>query len=112
MSNVTRRDLVIEISDRRGRKHAEVEELIEDFIELVAAKLGEGRDISLRGFGTLEVRIAKAKIGRNPKYPGSDVQIPERCMVRFKPSRELKNKVTSLPVEVVKANKGVVTQDG
>ena len=76
------------------------------FVELVAAKLAEGRDISLRGFGTLELRISKSKIGRNPKRPGSEVRIPDRCTVRFKPGRELKDRVARLPVEVVRANKG------
>lgn len=106
MANMTKRDLVIELSNRRGLKHSEVEGLIDDFMELLAARLGEGRDISLRGFGTLELRISKSKIGRNPKRPGSEIVIPDRCTVRFKPGRELKDRVARLPVDVLAANKG------
>lgn len=101
MSNVTRRDLVVEISNREGLKQAQVEQLIEDFIELVSTRLSEGRHISLRGFGSFELRVAKSKIGRNPKRPGSEVRIPDRCVVRFKPGRELKQRVSRVPVEAV-----------
>ncbi len=101
MANMTRRDLVIEISNRAGLKQSQVEQLIEDFIELVSVSLAGGRDVSLRGFGTFELRVAKSKIGRNPKRPGSEVRIPDRCVVRFKPGRELKERVSRLPVEAV-----------
>jgi DNA-binding protein HU-beta/integration host factor subunit alpha len=37
----------------------------------------------------------KAKIGRNPKNPAKDVVIPSRAAVRFKPGKELKEKVAS-----------------
>ena len=106
MANVTKRDLVIELSNRAGLKQAQIEALIEDFIELASARLAEGRDISLRGFGTFELRVAKSKIGRNPKRPGSEVRIPDRCVVRFKPGRELKDRVASLPVDVLAASNG------
>lgn len=105
MANVTKRDLVIDLSNQAGLKQAQVEELIESFVELVSKRLAEGHDITLRGFGTIEVRVAKAKIGRNPNRPGSEVNIPDRCVVRFKPGRELKERVAQVPVEVVASRK-------
>ena len=104
MANVTKRDLVIALSNRAGMKQAQMESLIDDLIEMVSAGLAEGRDVSLRGFGTFELRVAKSKIGRNPKRPGSEVRIPDRCIVRFKPGRELKDRVASLPVETLAGN--------
>lgn len=101
MANMTRRDLVVEISNKSGLKQAQVEQLIEDFVGLVSAGLAEGRDVSLRGFGTFELRVAKSKIGRNPKRPGSEVRIPDRCVVRFKPGRDLKERVSRVAVEAV-----------
>ena len=105
MANVTKRDLVIELSNQAGLKQSQVEELVENFVELISSRLAKGNDITLRGFGTLEIRIAKSKIGRNPNRPGSEVRIPERCIVRFKPSQELKQRVGKLPVEAVLASK-------
>ena len=106
MANITKRDLVVELSNKSGFTQAEVEDLIEGFIELVSKSLADGNDITLRGFGTLEVKIAKAKIGRNPNHPGSEVNIPDRCIVRFKPGRDLKDRVSKLPVKFVEQNKG------
>jgi hypothetical protein len=45
--------------------------------------------------------VAKGKVGRNPKQPNSDVMIPDRCVVRFKPSKELKIRVASVPIHQV-----------
>lgn len=98
MSNITRRDLVIDLSNQMGLKHADVEQLIEGFLDLLAARLAEGRSVTLRGFGTLEVRLAKSKLGRNPSQPGSVFQIPDRHVVRFKPGKELRDRVAQLPV--------------
>ncbi|MDP6207203.1 MAG: HU family DNA-binding protein, partial [Roseibacillus sp.] len=37
--------------------------------------------------------------GRNPKNPGKDVPIPPRAVVKFKPGKEMKEKVARiLPV--------------
>jgi nucleoid DNA-binding protein len=41
--------------------------------------------------------VAKAKVGRNPNKPEDSVIIPDRCVVRFKPGRELKAVVAALP---------------
>lgn len=112
MANVTKRDLVIALSNEGGHKHAEVEGVIERFVDLVSRSLAEGKDVTLRGFGTLEIRVAKAKIGRNPNRPGSDVRIPDRCVIRFKPGRELKERVARLPVDVVVKEQSVLTSNG
>lgn len=101
MANVTKRDLVIALSNEGGHKQADVERLMERFIDLVSSSLADGKDVTLRGFGTLEIRVAKAKIGRNPNRPGSDVRIPDRCVIRFKPGRELKERVARLSIDAV-----------
>ena len=38
----------------------------------------------------------KAKVGRNPKDPGKDVPIPPRAVVKFKPGKEMKEKVARI----------------
>jgi nucleoid DNA-binding protein len=45
--------------------------------------------------------VAKAKIGRNPNRPQAEVKIPDRCVVRFKPGKELKDAVASLPTSQI-----------
>jgi len=99
MTTITKKELVAEISDTVGIKHADTLLLVEAFMELVSKHLAEGNEITLRTFGTFDLRVAKGKIGRNPKQPNSEVMIPDRCVVRFKPSKELKSKVATLSVQ-------------
>ena len=52
--------------------------------------------ISLNLFGVFEVRIRKARIGRNPNSPERDVPIPPRAVVKFKPGKEMREAVLKL----------------
>jgi nucleoid DNA-binding protein len=101
MATVTKRELINDLSNHTGLKQQDVANLVDAFIDLVGKRLGEGNDVTFRTFGTFEIRVAKAKIGRNPNNPGAEVHIPDRCVVRFKPGRELKNGVAALPPERV-----------
>lgn len=98
MTTITKKELVAELSDLTGTKHAETLKFVETFMELVSDHLAAGHEITLRTFGTFDLRVAKGKIGRNPKMPNSEVMIPDRHVVRFRPSRELKIKAASVPV--------------
>ena len=95
MSNITKRDLVVELSDRTGQTQAEVLEVFQAALELIAEKLSAGDDVTLRRFGTFELRMAKAKVGRNPNKPGTEMHIPARTVVKFKPGKELKDQVSA-----------------
>ena len=98
MSTITKKELVADLSNATGVKHADALALVEAFMELVSKHLAEGSEITLRTFGTFDLRVAGGKIGRNPKQPNSEVMIPDRCVVRFKPSKELKARVAAVPV--------------
>jgi nucleoid DNA-binding protein len=99
MASVTKRELVVDLSDQTGIKQQDVAVLVDAFIELVGKRLEEGNDVTLRTFGTFELRLAKSKLGRNPNKPEDVVQIPERYVVRFRPGRELRERVASLPTQ-------------
>ncbi len=99
MATITKREIVSDLSDQTGLTQSDVSLIIESFIDLVSKRLSEGNDVTFRTFGTFEVRVAKAKIGRNPNKPDAAVHIPDRCVVRFKPGRELKACIASLPPE-------------
>lgn len=99
MATVTKRELINDLSNQTGLRQQDAATFVDAFIDLVGKRLAEGHDVTFRTFGTFEIRVAKAKIGRNPNNPGAEVRIPDRCVVRFKPGRELKNGVASLPPE-------------
>ena len=63
---------------------------------MITEGLAAGDDVVIRNFGSFQVKETREKIGRNPNKPGSDVRIPPRAVVKFKPGKELKEKVARL----------------
>jgi DNA-binding protein HU-beta/integration host factor subunit alpha len=55
--------------------------------------------VALREFGTFDLRVSSAKVGRNPKEPSVAIQIPARNTVRFRPGGKLENNLAALPVK-------------
>lgn len=58
----------------------------------ISESLIRGEDVKLRGFGTLKIKMHKAKNGRNPKT-GEKIQIPSKRAIKLIPSKKLKTKV-------------------
>ena len=104
MTTITKRDLVIELSNRTGQTQAHIFDIFQAALDLMTEELAKGNEITLRRFGTFEVRETKPKIGRNPNKPGSDMEIPARAVVKFKPGKEMKAQVAAaVPVKPAKA---------
>ena len=100
MSTITKRELALRITDKIGQQGCNVTqqtvaEILQCLIDEISDSLAQGDTVVMRNFGTLEVREMKAKIGRNPKNPSKDVHIPARAVVKFKPGKELKEKVAA-----------------
>ena len=100
MGTITKRDLVLQISDQTGLTQHQVFDVLQLFLDNITSHLAQNNEVVLRNFGTFEVRVAKAKIGRNPNNPKKDVPIPARAIVKFKPGKELKVKVATLLPEL------------
>ena len=99
MSTITKRDLVVRISNETGLTQQQVFDVVQKTLDAVTLELAQGNTVVMRNFGTFEVRQTKAKVGRNPKNPGKDVPIPPRAVVKFKPGKEMKETVARiLPV--------------
>jgi nucleoid DNA-binding protein len=101
MPTITKRELVMRITDQLGEKGAsftqkDVQDIVQTLIQEITDSLTQGHTVVLRNFGAFQVKETAAKIGRNPKQPGSKVVIPARASVKFKPGKELKEKVASI----------------
>ena len=96
---MTKRDLVIRISNETGMVQQQVLDVVQKTLDYIAEALAQGRKVELRNFGVFEVKIRKARIGRNPNSPATDVPIPERCVVKFKPGKEMREAVVKLTPE-------------
>jgi nucleoid DNA-binding protein len=102
---MTKRDLVIRISDETGLVQQQVLDVVQKTLDYLAEALAKGEKIELRNFGVFEVKVRKARVGRNPNAPEKDVPIPQRAVVKFKPGKEMREAVLKLtPEQVAKAN--------
>src|SRR3982750_3883938 len=97
---MTKRDLVIRISNETGLVQQQVLDVIQKTLDYVAESVAQGNTVELRNFGVFEVKIRKARVGRNPNAPETDVPIPERSVVKFKPGKEMRAEVLKLGTKI------------
>src|SRR6266852_5673377 len=102
---LTKRDLVTRISEETGIVQQHVLDVLQKTLDHISEALAKGDKIELRNFGVFEVKVRKARIGRNPNAPETDVPIPQRSVVRFKPGKEMRAAVLKVPPEIVLAKK-------
>jgi nucleoid DNA-binding protein len=93
MPNLTKRDLVMSIADKTGLTQQEVFSVIQHTLDGIVEGLATGRDVELRNFGVFDVRLTKPRVGRNPKKPQNEVQIPPRAIVKFRAGKIMKARV-------------------
>ncbi|MEO0414848.1 MAG: HU family DNA-binding protein [Verrucomicrobiota bacterium] len=96
MATITKRDLVMKISDNTGLTQLQVQDVIQNLMEEITTSLTANDDVVLRNFGAFQVTKTKPKIGRNPNQPEKEVTIPARAIVKFKPGKELKERVAEV----------------
>ena len=93
---MTKRDIVTRISQDSGLVQDQVFDIVQRTLDVLAAALRRGETIELRNFGVFEVKVRKARVGRNPNQPEKDVPIPARAVVKFKAGKELRAAVLKL----------------
>lgn len=101
MANLTKRDLVVRISNETGMVQQDVLNVIQKTLDYLTESLAQGRTVELRNFGVFEIKLRKARVGRNPNKPESDVPIPPRAVVKFKPGKEMKASVSALSSRMI-----------
>jgi DNA-binding protein HU-beta/integration host factor subunit alpha len=91
MSNLTKREIVNEIYAATGYPQKEIIAVVQMGLDHIVDALAEGRNVELRNIGVFQVKKRKARVGRNPKRPGSEMIIPPRAVVKFKSGKMLNN---------------------
>ncbi len=94
--NITKRDLVIRISNDTGLIQQDVMAVVQKTLDYITEALVNGQNVELRNFGVFEVKLRRPRIGRNPNDPAKDVAIPSRAVVKFKPGKEMREQVLRL----------------
>jgi len=93
MGNLTKRDLVVRISNETGLVQQQVFDVVQKTLDYITDALSEGQNVELRNFGVFEVRLTKSRVGRNPNKPEKDVVIPARATVKFKAGKVMRQRV-------------------
>jgi integration host factor subunit beta len=104
-TNLTKREIVLQIYEKTGFPQKEVQTTVQMTLDIIMNALAAGRNVELRNFGVLEVQVRKARVGRNPNKPETEVTIPERAVVKFKSGKILKAKLKKLDLKTLQ-NKG------
>ncbi len=97
--HITKRDLVIRISNETGLVQQQVLDVVQKTLDYISESVAQGETVELRNFGVFEVKLRKARVGRNPNAPKTDVPIPPRAVVKFKPGKEMREAVVRIESE-------------
>ena len=97
-TNLTKREIVLEIYEKTGFPQKEVVATVQMTLDIIMHALAKGRNVELRNFGVLEVQRRKARVGRNPNRPETEVVIPERAVVKFKSGKILKQLIKKIDI--------------
>jgi nucleoid DNA-binding protein len=73
--------------------------VIQKTLDYIAQSVANGDKVELRNFGVFEVKVRRARIGRNPNSPNTDVPIPQRSVVKFKPGKAMRTEVLKVPTQ-------------
>lgn len=84
------------ISNETGLVQQQVLDVVQKTLDYISEAVSSGKTVELRNFGVFEVKLRKARIGRNPNDPAHDVPIPPRAVVKFKPGKEMREAVLKL----------------
>jgi nucleoid DNA-binding protein len=88
---VIKNDIINAVAEAASVPRQKATQAVETIIDVLRQALSRGERIELRGFGVFLVKPRKRGIGRNPKRPTEEVQIPPGFTIRFKPGKELRD---------------------
>lgn len=92
---MTKKDIVRTISEEVGLTQQQTKKIVQKTFDAIIECLVNERRIELRNFGVFEVKQRAARMARNPRT-GKQVEVPQKCVVTFKPGKEMEARVEEL----------------
>ena len=89
---MTKADLVNDISKSTGVEKAQVQQIIESFMENIKGSMIDGNNVYLRGFGSFIIKKRAQKVARNISK-NTTITIPAHNIPAFKPAKSFAAKV-------------------
>jgi integration host factor alpha subunit len=87
-------EIVNRIAAETGLTKVKAEQAVEAIFDEIKDGLQRGELVTLRRFGSFQVRAKRVRMGRNPKT-GEAAEIPARRIVRFKSGQRFKEAVNA-----------------
>jgi len=104
MAKLTKRDIVVAISNQTGMVQHEVFDVVQRTLDKITDSLANNVAVELRNFGVFQPRLTKPRVGRNPNQPGTSFVIPPRATVKFKAGKIMRQRVEKLSRELKEAS--------
>ncbi len=89
---MTKADLVNDISKSTGVEKAQVQQIVESFMESIKDAMVEKNNVYLRGFGSFIIKTRAKKVARNISK-NTTITIPAHDIPAFKPAKSFAAKV-------------------
>src|ERR1700733_15289312 len=93
-SDMTKAEIITEISSKSGIEKVDVQETVEAFFKVVKSSMVGGENVYVRGFGSFVVKKRAKKTARNISK-NTAIIIPEHFVPSFKPAKTFVEKVRS-----------------
>src|ERR1700744_290130 len=91
-SDMTKAEIITEISTKTGIEKVDVQETVEAFFKVVKSSMVGGENVYVRGFGSFVVKKRAKKTARNISK-NTAIIIPEHFVPSFKPAKTFVEKV-------------------
>ena len=85
-------ELIAKLAEDAGITKTQANDALDSFTETVTKALKKGDKVTLVGFGTFSVTKRAARNGRNPQT-GATIKIKAKKVAKFKPGKELAERV-------------------
>ena len=91
--NITRKDLAEAVKRKMGFSRHSCGKIVDEFFECIKhSLLRKQENVKIVQFGAFKLRQKSPRIGRNPRT-GETMEISERSVVTFKPSKILRAEI-------------------
>lgn len=92
-NTLTKMDIIKSLADRHHLQTASTKRVVQGTLDAITEALIRGQKIELRNFGIFEVIERAARKARNLKAR-TEVIIPRRNVVKFRPGKIMEDKIT------------------
>lgn len=89
---MTKADIVNEIAKSTGVEKAQVQQIVEAFMDSIKSSVTSNKNVYLRGFGSFIVKRRAEKVARNISK-NTTITIPAHNIPAFKPAKSFATKV-------------------